>query len=707
MSRPIRLWRPRQTRTSDDAGITILKSTLPQASRTAAPYEIAAQEHGKLTHLPSLTYFCVQTLLDYPDQVHALGPLRLTYRPPDSPDAHDILRELIPSYRAHNPLDIRLVDPRLWALLAQIYRGLPPQFRSYTLPLGDRHLTLLQRIPPTADFALVTTLALPTCKELTDDNIVLLKDMHSLCAFDASGTALSAWAIKVFAKTLTTADDEDAVYMPPGASRRGPWGLRILSLRNCMNVDSEVFDHLPLFPLLSVVDVRGTRCKSSKAKYFRDCDDAHLFYPATLSEALSALETIASKEQCPLYSHPRPYLLNVLGLEHGKLSVAERRSLRAINLVDVSPSIGTRRDVFLPPLRDATSPPPPAHQRNRTTGMATPSTSRHSSDDQVLLDIVCDCSGCANDGACEHRNAVAAAAREGLQGARRISAMRFYEQPKPASRVRRAARPSDPKHACKPEDKPFMLFRFPPAWSSLPSPEVPADAQRKKAKLDPPLADKRTLSADGIRERAEVKTAVTAMHASLKERQVSRAAVVVSDTAESSGEAERKVSSNPFARPTKSKSTEKTRATSKVQASSSSVPAKRTLSNCADAPRVSTLSLKLSLPTTTAKKLIPASQLPIPPLPPEFRAQAARSARRRVPALVTPNAKRIQATLDPALLAASKRTDSSAGFRPTSTLTLKNVIQPTSLSSKPTSAKSKPKPKPITSASFDWTAWRK
>ena len=263
MSRPIRLWRPFQSRTSDDAGITILKCTLPQASRNPAPYDIAAQGRGRPNHLPSLTYFCIQALLQYPDQVHTLGPLRLTYRPPDTPEAHDILRELIPSYRISEALDIRLVDPRLWALLVQLYRGLPPQFRSYTLPLADHHLPLLQRIPPTADFALVTILALPACKELTDANVVLLKDMHSLCAFDASGTALSAWAIKVLAKTLTTADDEDAVDTPQSANRRGPWGLRILSLRDCMNVDSTVFDYLPLFPLLSVVGVWSSRSRRS------------------------------------------------------------------------------------------------------------------------------------------------------------------------------------------------------------------------------------------------------------------------------------------------------------------------------------------------------------------------------------------------------------------------------------------------------------
>lgn len=475
---------------------------------------------------------------------------------------------------------------------------------------------------------------------------------------------------------------------------------------------------------MAPIDVRGTRCKSSKAKDFRHCEDAHLFYPATLPDALSALNSIAAREQCPLYSHSPPYFLNVLGLQYGKLSIAERRSLRAMDLPNVAPSIGTRRDVFLPPACDAASSLP-LHRRLEAT--ARPNASRHSSDDQDLLDIRCDCSGCVNDRICERENAMAAAAlEEGFQGARRISVMKFYEQPMPTSRVPRATKRSGSRTACKPDDRPLMLFRFPPAWSLLPSPEAGSvKMQRKKAKLDPPLADARTLSADGVRERAEVKTAVTALHASLKERQVSHDAALVSATAESSGEAARKVSSNPFARSTKSKSNDKTRVTSRVEAqassacspitrcplaltrisTASSVPAKRTLSDCADAAPVSTLSFKSSLPATTTKKLKPISQLPVPPLPPEARAQAS-ATRRRVSSSAAPSAKKTQAMLDPSLLAASKRTDCSAGFRPTSTLTPKNLSTPTT-HSKPSSTKSKSKTKSRSteSTSFDWTAW--
>lgn len=258
MSRPIRLWRPRQTSTSDDAGITILKSILPQWPLRPPPYEVADKGRDKPSHLPSLAYFCIRALLDYPDQVHTLGPLRLTYRAPETPDACDILRELIPWYRSDQPLDMAQVDPRLWALLVQLYNNIPAQFHRYTLPLGDRHLPLLQYIPSTPDFALITILELPGCTELTDRNVVLLKDLHNLCTFDASGTALGVWGVKTLTATLRFAAAEAADMSSAVYGRRGPWGLRILSLRNCMNINNKVHHYLSMFPLLSVVGTSST-----------------------------------------------------------------------------------------------------------------------------------------------------------------------------------------------------------------------------------------------------------------------------------------------------------------------------------------------------------------------------------------------------------------------------------------------------------------
>lgn len=253
MSKPINLWRPRPSLASDDAGTTIFKYTIPQTI-TQPPYGSTRDSAASsLLYVPSLAYFCIQTLLPFPDQLHSLGPARLLYQPPESPEAYDILRALIPEYRTNEPLHPSQVDPRLWAILVQLYTHLPSTFRRYTLPLSDEHLPLLQRIPCTAEFALLTVLELPGCRELTDDTIVELRALHGLCALDASGTALSSWGIKRLSKTLVFSEDEDDIPASTRGSRCGPWGLRILSLRNCMSIISDIFDCLGSFPLLSVV----------------------------------------------------------------------------------------------------------------------------------------------------------------------------------------------------------------------------------------------------------------------------------------------------------------------------------------------------------------------------------------------------------------------------------------------------------------------
>ena len=315
-------------------------------------------------------------------------------------------------------------------------------------------------------------------------------------------------------------------------------------------------------------DVRGTRCRSSKVPHFNASDDARLFHPATLSDALSALKTIASKEQYSLYSHPEPHSLNVVGLEYGPLSAAERRSLGASSLPDIVPSIGTRRDVFLPPLRDASLPDLPAHCAPEV--MASPSSSESTLDDPDDPVDAGNCLTCSSIGTCPQaqQEVMATAAREeGRQHLRRITTLRFYEQPNPA-RAPRIPNLTSPTRDSRPQDddKPFMLYRPPPPWSALPAPEArPAEARRKKARVDlSPLADARTLSADGVRERAAVKTAVTALHASVRGRQAARDAGPASGSAvleaEAEVEAERLVSSNPFAR--SKKATSKKRAAS-------------------------------------------------------------------------------------------------------------------------------------------------
>ncbi|KAL6298248.1 hypothetical protein BKA93DRAFT_744519 [Sparassis latifolia] len=258
MSKPIILWKPRPKLTSDDACTTILKYSLPPPPNPP-PYASTADDTSNLSYIPSLAYFCIQKLHEYPDQVHSIGPARIAYQPPDTPESYDILRALIPFYRPDEQLDLSQVDPRLWAVLIQLYSDLPEIFRTYKLALSDPHLQLLQRIPSTVDFSVLTVLELPYCLELTDDTVVELRALYNLCALDASGTALSVFGLKTLAKTLTYGEDEEHVGNSLMRPRRGPWGLRILSLRNCINVNNTIFECLESFPLLSVVGMDKQR----------------------------------------------------------------------------------------------------------------------------------------------------------------------------------------------------------------------------------------------------------------------------------------------------------------------------------------------------------------------------------------------------------------------------------------------------------------
>lgn len=249
------LWDPKANTklASDDACTSILQYELPRAPSTIRPpYQSPHGPDVKLRYVPPLAFFCIKALAEYPDEIHALGPARLRYEAPWSRNQFDILSALIPTYCPFDDpegFDLTLVDPRLWAVIIQAYEGLPPVFRQYTLPLSDAYLPLLQTIPSTKHFSLITVLSLSRCRMLTDDTILELRHLHTLVALDMSVTAVGTWGISRLAKSLAWSE-ADAAHP---AERRGPWGLRILDLRDCINIDDKVFHWLTRFPLLSVV----------------------------------------------------------------------------------------------------------------------------------------------------------------------------------------------------------------------------------------------------------------------------------------------------------------------------------------------------------------------------------------------------------------------------------------------------------------------
>ncbi|KAF9564652.1 hypothetical protein CPC08DRAFT_684882 [Agrocybe pediades] len=240
----------------------------------------------------SLVALCIQALHHYPDQVHHL-PLRIYLRNPS------LIHQLVP-----DPL---LLDPRLWATLIQVYDGLPAHLASFSLPLADTHLPLLQSIPSTPTFSLLTLLSLPACSQLTDETITQLKFLHTLTAFDASNTSISSYAITSLVATLQIEEDDHSA-----REHRGPWQIRLLSLRNCRKITNDAFPAFVKFPLLSVLDLRGTSCRPDASIPFKPCDLEELYHPSSLETAISKLYETQPK----LFSSDNPFILNINTLYH-------------------------------------------------------------------------------------------------------------------------------------------------------------------------------------------------------------------------------------------------------------------------------------------------------------------------------------------------------------------------------------------------------
>ncbi|GJE95138.1 hypothetical protein PsYK624_113190 [Phanerochaete sordida] len=321
MSRPITLWHPIRSVTTDDSCTTVVKYSYKNTLATPAPYEAphTAYTNNPAVYVPSLQSLCINILSEYPDQLHIFGSTRLLYHSPQTEGEYDLLREVIPAYRSDPPLSeselLRSVNPRLWATLIQLYGGLPDFLRTYKLPLADPQLPLLQTIPSTHDFALITVVELPGCRELTDDTVVQLGQLHALTALDVSATSLTSWGVKTLAKTLMKRTEPSS----SATALSGPWGLRILFLHDCIHVDKEVLPCLQQFPLLSAIDLTGTRYTHTvdHDTPFRLDGDPGLYHPNSLFDALDALDEMSCVNQnTHIYAHTPPFRLHIDALEY-------------------------------------------------------------------------------------------------------------------------------------------------------------------------------------------------------------------------------------------------------------------------------------------------------------------------------------------------------------------------------------------------------
>ena len=263
MLKPIVLWQSERTVSTDDAGVVIISSTSPPK-----PYFQPGPYHDedsldttrnrfpeRLRSIPPLSYFCIKCLVQFPELIYHYGPPR-PYRPPAHPNNPDILQVLIPRNQQGH-FDLSKLDPRLWAIVVQVYSDLPHGLRIYRIALSDKYIPLLQHVPATEHFSLLSVLELPGCSNLNDDTIVHLKVLHTLCVLDASRSALSAIGIQRLSGTLRWVEDYDAI--DSSNPRRGPWQLRILRLRNCKRVTNAIYQYLESFVLLAAV---GKQCEN-------------------------------------------------------------------------------------------------------------------------------------------------------------------------------------------------------------------------------------------------------------------------------------------------------------------------------------------------------------------------------------------------------------------------------------------------------------
>ncbi|KAI9509372.1 hypothetical protein F5148DRAFT_1346901 [Russula earlei] len=250
MTKPIILWHSERILSTDDAGVTISFTGPPMAYFEPGPYDDEDRAPNRfpesLPRIPPLPYFCIKRLIETPELVYHYGSPR-PYRPPLVPGDPDILHALIPRSR-RDPFDLSRVDPRLWAIILQVYSDLPHNLRTYRTALCDKYTPLLQHIPATEHFSLITVLELPGCSHLNDDTIVHLKILQTLCVLDASHSNISALGIRRLSGTLMWIDDD-----VEGDRWRGPRQLRILSLYNCKRVTNAVYQCLEAFILLTAV----------------------------------------------------------------------------------------------------------------------------------------------------------------------------------------------------------------------------------------------------------------------------------------------------------------------------------------------------------------------------------------------------------------------------------------------------------------------
>ncbi|KAH8107080.1 hypothetical protein BXZ70DRAFT_966030 [Cristinia sonorae] len=480
--KPIVLWRRIASVESDEACTTILKYSLPPTPSPGRYVDAAGSEDSVTRggYVPSLKALCIKKLLEYPEQVHTLGVARVHYDVPKSSSDYDIIRDLIPgfSHSNPNPAILETVDPRLWCLIIQILSSVPDVLRVYTIPLSDEHVPLLQQIPQTSHFAMVTIVDLGSCPHLDDENIQRLGELNTLGALDISGTSVSTLGIFRLSKSLLKASET--------RGRGGPWDLRILDLTEC-RVDGEVMRYLKDFPLLSVVDLSynlKVEISSVSQSGFRFGNNNMLYSPSPLGQRLQVLSSLCTPPQA-MFANPDPFFLCIHRLYHKASDtpqlVAPVRSDRpSVSAVDHPGNFVIFTDQPAGPPRSVTNNNPPRAQRAQ--GARRSVTAPRASSTTASLYI--------------ERERLAATEEAQIEASRRAVAAFYAPLPPPPTHPPNGStndntfpfgsnyRPSGMRRG-----KQLRLFRTPPSWSTPSVNQNPSDKQKTATSAKRPKID--------------------------------------------------------------------------------------------------------------------------------------------------------------------------------------------------------------------------
>lgn len=331
------------TESSNDSDLLVSKRALPlyyhgPYTQDLLPYD--KKPPSSLDYVAPLGYYCIKCLLHYFDQLDLEGSPRLIFDT-NTRGQLGLMKMLIPFFSQRMASSqLKWVDPRLWATLIQLFNHLPSAFKSYSLPLSDIYLPLLQTVKSSVDFTLVTVLDLSCEMYLTDDTIGQLKPLTNLCVLDLGSTKISSWGIKQLSMCLTR-DEASGV-------RSGPWDIRILSMRSCRRIRDDVKAILQKFPLLSVVDLRETSVTDTTLSKFQHHPSPPLrlcYYPCSTISWIDALWTLHSQELFKCRTQ-KPHTLHVDTLEHPPPHMICDRPIALLNKKMVSDN---HKVLVLPP----------------------------------------------------------------------------------------------------------------------------------------------------------------------------------------------------------------------------------------------------------------------------------------------------------------------------------------------------------------------